>query len=287
MTLHKSKKTNKYKNESKLLVFLYNTAVGRTILKGLTGPLVSRIGGAYMDSRVSRIHIMNFVKSNNIDMSDYLIENWPNFNEFFTRKLKPGKRTVDMNPDVLASPCDGRMSAYRINEDSLFAIKNSYYSVERLIGSKELAQKFNGGTALVLRLCVDDYHRYGYACDGEIKSQKYMPGRLHTVRPIALEKYPVFVENTRECTIINTDNFGLMAQIEVGALMIGKIENYKSAGRVRKGEEKGRFLYGGSTIVLLLQKDQVEIDDMLYELSAKGAEERIRFGQKLGSEVGK
>ncbi len=229
------------KKESKLLVFLYRTIPGRIILKALTSPIISKIGGVYMDSRISRIHILSFVKSNNIDMSDYKIENWPNFNEFFTRKLKAGKRVVDMSENVLASPCDGRLSAYRINEDSLFAIKNSYYSVERLIGSKELAKKFSGGFALVLRLCVDDYHRYGYACDGEIISQKYIPGRLHTVRPIALEKYPVFVENTRECTMIKTDNFGLMAQIEVGALMIGKIENYKSSGLVSKGEEKGRF----------------------------------------------
>lgn len=272
----------KQKKESGILRFLYNTVAGRIVLKALTSPIISRIGGAYMDSRISRIHILSFARNNNIDMSEYVIENWPNFNEFFTRKIKKGKRPIDMNANVLASPCDGRLSAYRINENSVFAIKNSHYSVERLVGGKETAKKFSGGTALVFRLCVDDYHRYAYACDGEIVSQKYIPGKLHTVRPIALERYPVFVENTRECTMIQTDNFGLMAQIEVGALMIGKIENYKSAGRVQKGEEKGRFLYGGSTIVLLLPKDAVKIDSMLFDLSARDIEVRVRFGQKIG-----
>jgi Phosphatidylserine decarboxylase len=71
-------------------------------------------------------------------------------------------------------------------------------------------------------LCVDDYHRYGYVDDGKIVENNYVPGVLHTVRPIALNRYPVFVQNSREYSVIETNNFGTIAQIEVGALMIGK-----------------------------------------------------------------
>ena len=83
---------------------------------------------------------------------------------------------------------------------------------------------------------------------------KKIRGVLHTVRPIALAKFPVFVQNSREVTIEQTENFGKIAQIEIGALLVGRITNKKAEKRVKRGQEKGYFEFGGSTIVLLLSK---------------------------------
>ena len=116
----------------------------------------------------------------------------------------------------------------------IFIIKKSYYSVADLIKNSKKAPDFNGGVCLVFRLCVDDYHRYGYVDDGKIVENNYVPGVLHTVRPIALNRYPVFVQNSREYSVIETNNFGTIAQIEVGALMIGKIKNHQKSGLVKK-----------------------------------------------------
>lgn len=270
------------KENSRILKFLYNTVPGRMVLKVITSPAISKICGAYMDSGLSKVHIKGFIKNNGIDISQYEKADYKCFNECFTRKILAQERPVDMDTEALISPCDGRLSAYRISENSDFYIKQSYYSVKDLIKDSEKAPDYNGGTCLVFRLCVDDYHRYVNIDNGTIVENKYIKGKLHTVRPIALNSYPVFVQNSREYTIIETENFGTIAQIEVGALMIGKIKNHKTEGIIKKGEEKGMFLYGGSTIVVLLQRGVADIPSLYFENTEKDIETKVQYGNKIG-----
>ncbi len=270
------------KESSGILRFLYNTVPGRMVLKIITSPTISKIGGAYMDCRVSKIHIKGFIKNNNIDMTQYEKAKYGCFNDCFTRKIKKEMRPINMEENAFIAPCDGRLSAYHISENSDFYIKKSYYSVSDLIKNSKKAPDFNGGVCLVFRLCVDDYHRYGYVDDGKIVENNYVPGVLHTVRPIALNRYPVFVQNSREYSVIETNNFGTIAQIEVGALMIGKIKNHQKSGLVKKGCEKGMFLYGGSTIVVLLEKDKVDIDEKYFRNTANDIETKVKFGSTIG-----
>ena len=270
------------KESSGILKFLYNTVPGRAVLKVITSPTISKIGGAYMDSRLSTIHIKGFIKNNNIDMRQYEKAKYESFNEFFTRKILPEKRPVCKDEDALISPCDGRLSAYHIDSNSQFYIKKSRYSIQDLLQGSKAAVDYNGGICLILRLCVDDYHRYGNIDDGVILENKYIRGKLHTVRPIAVNRYPVFVQNSREYTIIKTKNFGRVAQIEVGALMIGKIKNHSKSGSVIKGTEKGMFLYGGSTIVLLFEKDTVSIPEKYFEETENDREVIVKYGSKIG-----
>lgn len=270
------------KESSGILRFLYNTVPGRMVLKIITSPTISKIGGAYMDCRVSKIHIKGFIKNNNIDMTQYEKAKYGCFNDCFTRKIKKEMRPINMEENAFIAPCDGRLSAYHISENSDFYIKKSYYSVADLIKNSKKALDFNGGVCLVFRLCVDDYHRYGYVDDGKIVENNYVPGVLHTVRPIALNRYPVFVQNSREYSVIETNNFGTIAQIEVGALMIGKIKNHQKSGLVKKGREKGMFLYGGSTIVVLLEKDKVDIDEKYFRNTANDIETKVKFGSTIG-----
>lgn len=270
------------KESSGILKFLYNTVPGRAVLKVITSPTISKIGGAYMDSKLSTIHIKGFIKNNHIDMSQYEKAKYESFNEFFTRKILPEKRPVCKDEDALISPCDGRLSAYHIDSNSQFYIKKSRYSIQDLLQGSKAAVDYNGGICLILRLCVDDYHRYGNIDDGVILENKYIRGKLHTVRPIAVNRYPVFVQNSREYTIIKTKNFGRVAQIEVGALMIGKIKNHSKSGSVIKGTEKGMFLYGGSTIVLLFEKDTVSIPEKYFEETENDREVIVKYGSKIG-----
>ena len=135
---------------------------------------------------------------------------------------------------------------------------------------------------MVFRLRPSDYHRYCYIDNGYVKSRKRIPGILHCIRPIAMEKYPVYVRNTREYTIIDTENFGQVIQMEIGALLVGKIQNNRYQGYVQRGLEKGHFEFGGSTIVILIQKEQACPELAIWMLSKLGQEVEVKMGQKIG-----
>lgn len=241
----------KVQKDSRGLSFLYENILGRAVLKCLTARWITVLSGKYLDSKMSQRLIPGFVKKNDIDLSQYEECEYPNFNEFFSRKIKPELRPIDRDENHLISPSDGYLSVYRIEDGLVMPIKQSRYSVSDLVEDEKLAREFDGGICMVFRLCVHHYHRYGFSDSGRIVSKKYIPGKFHTVRPIALRNVPVFTENSRECTVIESDNFGRMIQTEVGAMLVGKISNHK-LDTFKRGDEKGCFLYGGSTIVLLL-----------------------------------
>ncbi len=269
--------------ESKSVLFLYNTFIGRCLLKILTMRFISKSCGFLLDRKISKAFIKNFVKKNNINTSDYYLDNINSFNDFFTRKIKENKRPIDKDANAFISPCDGKLSAYHINKGLVLPIKQSEYLIEDLLEDDNLAQKYNEGICLVFRLAVNNYHRYVYLDDGYKKENIHIKGKLHTVRPIALRNHSVFTQNTREYTILDTQNFGLVTQIEVGALLVGKIKNHHENYHFKRGEEKGLFLYGGSTIILLLEKDKVKIDKIYFENTKNNIETDVMLGQKIGS----
>lgn len=269
--------------ESKTLEFLYCTPVGRTLLIPLTSPALSRACGAFLDSPLSLPLVGNFAKSHNIRTEDFDLTNIRCFNDFFTRKIKPGRRPICTDPDALIAPCDGLLSAYRVRRGSVIPVKQSRYTLSRLLDGDPMAARYENGVCLVFRLCVDHYHRYVYA-DGGLKGEnRFIPGRLHTVRPIALLDRPVFTENCREYTCIQSAAFGRIVQMEIGAMLVGKIANHHpSAGKVVRGQEKGMFLYGGSTVILLLEAGRVDLNPRLFEATQKGVETSVKLGQKIG-----
>ena len=273
----------KKKKESLSLRFLYNTMVGRIVLKPLTSRTFSKMMGKFMDTRLSKPMIKRFVKKNNINLDDFYSDNFKCFNDCFTRKIKEDKRPIDMDASSFVSPCDALLSAYHVKENTKLIIKDSIYSVADLFESAELASKYTGGVCLVFRLCVTHYHRYIYLDNCSKEANHFIKGKLHTVRPIALEALPVFKRNCREYTVMHTENFGDVTQMEVGAMLVGKIKNHHSDGEHLRGEEKGMFLYGGSTIVVFLEKDAADIDAKYFEATENGEETDDLMGQKLGT----
>lgn len=260
------------------LYFLYHTRLGRCLLWLLKRRWLSSFVGFILNRRISKIFIKSFVKKNNIDLSDFETD-YHSFNDFFTRKIKPGKRRVDMNAESFISPCDAYLTVYPIKGGLVLPVKQSHYSIASLLKDEELAKKYENGLCLVFRLCVNHYHRYCYIDNGVKDKNIKIKGFLHTVRPVALESIPVFTENSREYTVMNTNNFGKVIQIEVGALLVGKIKNLQEEGEIKKGEEKGMFLFGGSTIILLIEKDKITIDEKFKNAAG---EIEVKMGEKIG-----
>jgi phosphatidylserine decarboxylase len=269
----------------RFLRFCYHTRIGKPLLWLSTRRFVSKIAGAYLDSRLSKSLIKGYAKRNGIDLSRFESGPFNSFNAFFTRRILPELRPVNMNSNALISPCDAKLSVYRVSNEEHFEIKGFSYTVSSLLRDDAITAKFQGGICLVFRLCVDDYHRYHYPDNCTHGEAKFIKGKLHTVQPIALESRRVFTENCRACTLLHTENFGDVMQVEVGALMVGRIVNNHNSGAFRRGDEKGRFEFGGSTIVLLIEKDRVVIDSEFWENTAEDKETVVLCGEKIGEKI--
>lgn len=268
----------------KSLSFLYETALGRFFLKFVTLPFISKIYGKYNDSVFSKKKIESFIEEYNIDMSIYEKVDYNNFNEFFYRKIIPSSRPISKKDSDFISCCDSRVMVYPITDDLVFSVKDTQYSVESILQDRELAKKYKNGLCIVLRLCVSDYHRYCFFDSGVVKKRYPIKGKLHTVSPISYSHFKVFQENSREVSILETKNFGTVSQVEVGAIMVGKIINHDIM-EFKRGMEKGYFKFGGSTIVLLVEKDKINIDPVILEYSKKGIEVQVQLGSILGKKV--
>lgn len=276
------RKTKKIVNikDQKSLIFLYKTIPGRIILKIITKPVFSKITGHLINSKLSKAYIKKFIQKNNIDMTKYKKETYKNFNDFFTRNVNNPKPEKDINKNLLISPCDAKLMVYEIKENLTINVKNSTYNIETLIKEKP-NKNFKNGKCLVFRLSPDDYHRYHAFDNQEIKKTKKIKGLLHTVNPISYETHKVFTENQREVSLIKTENFQEIYQIEVGALNIGKIHN-TAKKNLKKYEEKGYFSFGGSTIILLFQNNAILIDEDIEKNSKKGLETKIQYQEVIG-----
>ena len=272
--------------ESAALRFLYGTVMGRLVLKLLCMRWISRLCGRFLDSGVSKPLIRPFVRRHGIDLSECAGEEFESFNDFFSRKIKEDRRPVASESSALIAPCDGLLSVYHISEDTVIPVKQSRYTVSSLLGGGSVSERYQNGICLVFRLCVNHYHRYCYMDSGVKGENVFLPGQLHTVRPIALEKFPVFTQNCREYTVIQTDNFGDIIQMEVGALLVGRIKNWHGPGNVRRGEEKGMFLFGGSTVIVLLEEGRAQLPEALYRATENRIETPVKLGQRIGSKRG-
>jgi phosphatidylserine decarboxylase len=268
-------------SQNQLLKGLYSHVLGRSVLKVLTLPFITHIGGVYMNSSLSKGKIHSFIKSNNIDMSQYEEKEYQSYNDFFTRKIKENQRIIDNDIHHFISPADSKLTYYKITNDLKLNIKDTVYSLTDLLEDQSLANHYNDGICLIFRLTVDDYHRYSYIDEGKTLSYKYIKGVFHTVNPIANDYYPIYKQNSRAYSLLETSNFGNIIFMEVGAMMVGRIFNHHKETFI-KGEEKGYFEFGGSTIVLLIEKDKVVIDEDIIKNSLQNIETRVLLGEKIG-----
>ncbi len=274
-------------DQEKTLSFLYSNPFGRFICKLLCRPFVSNLGKAYMSSFLSKGRIKKLISKHNINMEEYITEDWKSFNQFFIRKIKPGAREIDSSPNSVIAPADSKLTVYDIGEDSVYKIKGCDYSLVQMLGGDfDLAKEFFGGKCFIYRLTVDNYHRYCYPDSGKELFHRFIPGVLHTVNPIATARHDVYGKNCRELTLLQTEGFGRVAFIEVGAMMVGRINNRHPEEGFARGDEKGYFSFGGSTIIVLYRKDTVIPDGDIALNSQTETETAVLLGEKTAIKFG-
>ena len=266
-----------------LLEVIYGHALTRMLLRPFLSPAVSDICGKFLSTRLSRRIIPSFVKKNHIDLSIYEKQEFDSYNAFFTRKIKAEQRPINDQKNVLISPSDGKVTAYPITQKGRFWIKHTQYTAAQLLKDERLAERYMGGWIYVIRLTVDDYHRYCYVADGRKSRQRKIRGVLHTVNPVANDYYPIYKMNSREYCILKTKEFGTILLMEVGALMVGKINNHEEdSAQVKRGDEKGMFEFGGSTIVVMTEPGMTEPDKDIIQNTKVQAETLIKMGEPIG-----
>ncbi len=276
-------KTEKVMGE-KWLQWLYSNPVGEaTMFTLVKRRFVSSLYGHMMDAPASVKKIKPFVKEFNINMDIAQSKEFTSFNDFFTRKLKKSARPIDTGLNVVVSPADGKILAYADINNTDFIIKNSRFNVASFLSDTNIAKRYTDGSLIVIRLAPYDYHRFHFPVTGKISQLTKIDGDLYSVNPIALRHMvEIFFQNKREYVSIATQNFGEIIMAEIGATMVGSIIQTYKGNEATKGEEKGYFKFGGSTVVLIFEKGKVIIDDDLLANTSAELETEIKMGERIG-----
>jgi len=232
---------------------------------------------------------------NTSEAADENLDNYPHFNAFFTRALKPEARPIDDSPDSWVSPVDGVISqSTHIEGNNIIQAKCHPYTVEALVGGDiEYAKQFHNGEAAVIYLSPKDYHRIHLPVDAKLLSMTYVPGDLFAVNPATVRQVDgLFARNERLVIRFDSEK-GSFCLIMVGAIFVGSMEtvwqgkitpeyeptiqhwDYQDENiSFNKGDEIGRFNMG-STVVLLTTESQ------LPELGKINPDTPIQMGQHL------
>lgn len=271
-----------YNNANPFLNVMYKTAIGRLAFKPLTLPIVSKAVRVFLKSPLSKPMIDRYISKHGIDMTHAVKHSFHSFNDFFTRELDGDARPLCEDKSRLCAPCDGKLTVFKTDETAVFEIKGTPYTVKELLHSSKLAERYKNGWCFIYRLEPSDYHRYCYIDNGVKTDNYYIGGVLHTVQPIAINRCKVFKQNCREFTLLKTARFGTVVQMEVGALCVGKITNRHGKGRFERGEEKGMFEFGGSTIIQLFSSGCIAPDHDIIMNTAGDMETPVKLGEAVG-----
>ncbi|KAJ4422902.1 hypothetical protein N0V82_002428 [Gnomoniopsis sp. IMI 355080] len=257
-----------------------------------------KMGREYDDPK-SVDHILPFIESFNLqDSLSQLKEPDPakykNFNEFFGRELRPDARPIDEpdNDKVVSCVADCRVTTYpTIDLATKYWIKGYGFTLEKLLGSADLANQFDGGSIAIQRLAPQDYHRWHSPSDGSVLAINEIPGALYTVNPQAINEegtMDVFCENKRSVMILKRSSTGSpVAIIAVGAMLVGSIKynaGVQVGATVNRGQTLGAFYYGGSTVITVFPKGEVTLDeDLVRNSTEQKCETLMKVGWRIGA----
>ena len=263
--------------------WLYQNPLGELSLDLLVKrKFVSEFYGKQMDKPSSVSKIEPFIKELQIDMSVYPQQDYSSFNQFFARKINPSARPIDKRSDVFVSPADGKILAFETLRGSFF-VKGIKFDVARFVQNNTLANSFVDGSLAIIRLAPPDYHRFHFPASGRLSALVKIGGAYFSVSPIALSAIAdIYLQNKREYLIISTELFGDVIMAEVGATMVGSIIQTYTTQTATKGQEKGYFKFGGSSVVLIFQRGKINFDSDLLENTLDGYETKILMGERIG-----
>lgn len=275
----------------KYLKFLYYNPFGELALNlVIKRKFLTWYYGKEMDKKSSVSKIKSLIASAGINMAESKknIDEFNSFNEFFIRELKAGAREIDMNENTLVSPADGRIFVYEnLSEVSKFFLKGDEFTLQEFFKDDFLAEKYKDGVFMIVRLAPVDYHRYHFPADGFINKSRLIEGYYYSVSPHAIKKnFRIYCENKREYSTLKTEKFGDIIISEIAATMVGGIiQSYTPDTFIKKGDEKGYFYFGGSTVIMIFEKGKVEVDKDLILNSQNGIETKVYMGEKIGVSV--
>lgn len=248
-------------------------------------PLFSRVYGFFQKRPASAKKVAPFIAAYGIDTSEFLQPSFSSFNDFFIRKLKKEKRPLVQGMNTACMPADGRYLVFpELGREDRFYVKGQSFDLSSFLQNDAYAHRFSNGSMVIARLCPVDYHRFHFMSDGLAGKAELVKGNYQSVNPIALrQNLSILWTNKRMITEIETDAFGTMLYVEIGAICVGTIhQTYMPNTHVKKGDEKGYFSFGGSCLVLLFEKGRILLNKDLIEHSARGFETRANFGESLG-----
>lgn len=270
------------------LRWIYSTHSGRFVLWLLARRIFfSRWYGRRMNRRSSAAKIEPFIEHYGVDTSEFLepVSSYRTFNDFFYRKLKETARPISGGEDTALLPADGRHLGIVdvAAADGVYA-KGQHFSLGSLLGDAALAKRFAGGTAVISRLCPMDYHRFHAPVSGRIVEQRLINGWLYSVSPIALRRNVSYLwENKRVLSLIDSEPFGEVAFVAIGATCVGSIRMTAREGAVfQRGDELGYFAFGGSCVVTLFKKGRIALESDLATRGAEQVEVYARVRDALG-----
>ncbi|MBP6322842.1 MAG: phosphatidylserine decarboxylase [Fusobacteriaceae bacterium] len=275
----------------KYLKFLYYNPFGELALNlVIKRKFLTWYYGKEMDKKSSVSKIKSLIESAGINMAESKknIDEFNSFNEFFIRELKSGAREIDMNENTLVSPADGRIFVYEnLSEVSKFFLKGDEFTLQEFFKDDFLAEKYKDGVFMIIRLAPVDYHRYHFPADGFINKSRLIEGYYYSVSPHAIKKnFRIYCENKREYSTLKTEKFGDIIISEIAATMVGGIiQSYTPDTFIKKGDEKGYFYFGGSTVIMIFEKGKVAVDKDLILNSQNGIETKVYMGEKIGVSV--
>ncbi len=235
----------------------------------------------------SRSKILPFIGRFGIDTEE-ILENprsFANFNEFFIRRLKPEARPIDPDGNAVVFPADGRhLGLQNLAESGGVFVKGQKFDIDMLLMDAELANRYREGTLVLSRLCPVDYHRFHFPADGLPSATSLINGPLFSVSPIALRRNLGYLwSNKRMITRLETEQFGLVVLVEIGATCVGSVKQSFEASRpVSKGQEKGWFEFGGSSTIALFEPGRIKLAHDLLENTRQCRELYAHMGDRMG-----
>ncbi|CCG82210.1 Phosphatidylserine decarboxylase [Taphrina deformans PYCC 5710] len=251
--------------------------------------------GRKYDSPLSAKDIRSFIAFHQLNMNEVLhpVDSFKNFNEFFYRELKPGSRPCAQpeDPRYAVSPADCRSVVFNsITDATEIWIKGQNFSLSRLFGSAypEQVSRFENGALGIFRLAPQDYHRFHIPVDGILGTPKVIEGQYYTVNPMAIRSsLDVYGENVRVLVPIESDAFGHVMMVCVGAMMVGSTVITAQAGsRVSRTDELGYFKFGGSTILVIFEPGRFVFDEDLRQNAKLSIETLLCVGSSVGHPPG-
>ena len=269
------------------LSWTYNHPLGAVALNAaVKRPFFSAWYGRRMSTPESSVRVAPFIETYGLDPSDFAdpADSYASFNEFFYRKLKPSARPVDPDEASVVFPADGRHLGFnRASEIDGVFVKGQKFDLPALLGDADLATKYADGALILSRLCPVDYHRFHFPAAGVPGETRLIDGPLFSVSPIALRKHLSYLwKNKRTVTKLETQRFGTVLLLEIGATCVGTIRQTFTPGQaVAKGAEKGFFAFGGSSTITIFEPGAVRLETDLAENSSQQTELYAQVGTRM------